>query len=63
MTSTQDEAEVSYSDGDINILSQPDDHFTIKSLFLPANTEPSPLSGLAVKICTSILGKTKKDTR
>ncbi|XP_041851489.1 high affinity cationic amino acid transporter 1-like [Melanotaenia boesemani] len=55
MANTQDEAE-SYSEGNIDILPQPEDHFTIKNLLFPSNTEPSPLSGLAVNICTSILG-------
>ncbi|KAF0030104.1 hypothetical protein F2P81_016835 [Scophthalmus maximus] len=55
MANTQDEPEIpdSYN---IDILPQPDDRFTVKNLLCPSNTEPSPLSGFAVKICTSVLG-------
>ncbi|XP_040902577.1 high affinity cationic amino acid transporter 1-like [Toxotes jaculatrix] len=58
MANTQDEPEIaeSYNEGNIDILPQPEDRFTIKNLLLPSNTEPSPLSGFAVNICTSILG-------
>ncbi|GAA6215836.1 high affinity cationic amino acid transporter 1-like [Lates japonicus] len=58
MANTQDEAEIaeSYNEGNTDMLPQPDDRFTIKNLFFPSNTEPSPLSGFAVNICTSILG-------
>uniref|UniRef100_A0A8D3CU44 Cationic amino acid transporter C-terminal domain-containing protein n=1 Tax=Scophthalmus maximus TaxID=52904 RepID=A0A8D3CU44_SCOMX len=56
MANTQDEPEIpdSYN---IDILPQPDDRFTVKNLLCPSNTEPSPLSGFAVKICTSVLGE------
>lgn len=59
MANTQDEAEIteSYNEGNTDMLPQPDDHFTIKNLLFPSNTEPSPLSGFAVNICTSILGE------
>ncbi|XP_039893807.1 high affinity cationic amino acid transporter 1-like isoform X1 [Simochromis diagramma] len=56
MANTQDEPEITYRDGSVDILSQPDDHFTFKKLINPPNTEPSSLSGLIVNICTSILG-------
>uniref|UniRef100_A0A665UNA1 High affinity cationic amino acid transporter 1-like n=1 Tax=Echeneis naucrates TaxID=173247 RepID=A0A665UNA1_ECHNA len=59
MANTQDEAEMteSLSEGNTDILPQPEDHFTIKNLLCPSNTEPSVLSGFAVNICTSILGE------
>ncbi|XP_070761386.1 high affinity cationic amino acid transporter 1-like [Enoplosus armatus] len=58
MANTQDEAEMaeSFNEGNIDILPQPDDRFTIKNLLYPSNTEPSPLSGFAVNICTSVIG-------
>ncbi|XP_069017590.1 high affinity cationic amino acid transporter 1-like [Embiotoca jacksoni] len=58
MANTQDEPDIaeSYNEGSIDILPQPDDRFTVKNLLCPSNTEPSPLSGFAVNICTSILG-------
>ncbi|XP_044058797.1 high affinity cationic amino acid transporter 1-like [Siniperca chuatsi] len=55
MANTQDEPE-SFIEGNIDILPQPDDRFTIKNLLCPSNTEPSPLSGFAVSICTSVIG-------
>ncbi|XP_078101878.1 high affinity cationic amino acid transporter 1-like [Sander vitreus] len=54
MANTQDYE--SYNDGNTDILPQPEDRFTFKNLLFPSNTEPSPLSGFAVNICTSILG-------
>ncbi|XP_061575728.1 high affinity cationic amino acid transporter 1-like isoform X2 [Cololabis saira] len=56
MANTQDEQDESYNEGNLDILPQPQDHFTIRNLLSPSNTEPSPLSGLAVNICTSVLG-------
>ncbi|KAM6987685.1 high affinity cationic amino acid transporter 1-like isoform 2-T3 [Tautogolabrus adspersus] len=57
MANTQDEPETeSFNEGKMDMLPQPDDHFTIKNLLSPSNTEPSPLSGFAVNICTSIIG-------
>ncbi|XP_037630309.1 high affinity cationic amino acid transporter 1-like isoform X2 [Sebastes umbrosus] len=58
MANTQDDPDLaeSYNEGSIDILPQAEDHFTIKNLLSPSNTEPSPLSGFAVNICTSILG-------
>ncbi|KAM6931572.1 high affinity cationic amino acid transporter 1-like isoform 2-T4 [Lycodopsis pacificus] len=56
MANTQDEPEMADSKGNIDILPQPDDRFTVNNLLFPSNTEPSPLSGFAVNICTSILG-------
>lgn len=55
MANTQDEPEMAES-YNIDILPQPEDRFTIRNLFFPSNTEPSPLSGFTVNICTSILG-------
>ncbi|XP_054868375.1 high affinity cationic amino acid transporter 1-like isoform X2 [Amphiprion ocellaris] len=55
MANTQDEPEMAES-YNIDILPQPEDRFTIKNLFFPSNTEPSPLSGFTVNICTSVLG-------
>lgn len=57
MANTQDEPEC--SDGNVDILPQPEDRLTFKKLIVPANAEPSPLSGLIVNICTSILGETR----
>uniref|UniRef100_A0A8C9ZZC9 High affinity cationic amino acid transporter 1-like n=1 Tax=Sander lucioperca TaxID=283035 RepID=A0A8C9ZZC9_SANLU len=54
MANTQDYE--SYNDGNTDILPQPEDRFTFKNLLFPSNTDPSPLSGFAVNICTSILG-------
>ncbi|XP_023259386.1 high affinity cationic amino acid transporter 1-like isoform X2 [Seriola lalandi dorsalis] len=58
MANTQDEPEIveTYSEGNADMLPQPEDRFTLKNLLFPSNTEPSPLSGFAVNICTSILG-------
>lgn len=60
MANTQEEPESaeSFNESNIDILPQPDDRFTIKNLIYPSNTEPSPLSGFAVSICTSVLGET-----
>lgn len=60
MANTQDDPDMSesYGEGNSDILPQPQDHFTIRNLLYPSNTEPSPLSGLAVNICTSLLGET-----
>lgn len=59
MANTQDESELaeSYNEGNIDMLPQPEDRFTIKNLLFPSNTEPSALSGFAVNICTSVLGE------
>lgn len=58
MANTQDEPDLSESfmEGKMDMLPQPDDHFTVRNLLMPSNTEPSPLSGFAVNICTSIIG-------
>ncbi|KAL7400436.1 hypothetical protein ABVT39_012307 [Epinephelus coioides] len=58
MANTQDEPELAETDneGNIDILPQPEDRCTIKNLLFPANTVPSPLSGFAVNICTSVIG-------
>uniref|UniRef100_A0A671UI90 Solute carrier family 7 member 1 n=1 Tax=Sparus aurata TaxID=8175 RepID=A0A671UI90_SPAAU len=54
----EDENEMgeSYNEGNIDMLPQPEDRLTIRNLLNPSNTEPSPLSGFAVNICTSVLG-------
>lgn len=59
MANTQDENEMgeSYNEGNIDMLPQPEDRLTIRNLLNPSNTEPSPLSGFAVNICTSVLGE------
>lgn len=64
MANTQDENEMgeSYNEGNIDMLPQPEDRFTIRNLLIPSNTEPSPLSGFAVNICTSVLGESHKHT-
>uniref|UniRef100_UPI0037E96C16 high affinity cationic amino acid transporter 1-like n=1 Tax=Semicossyphus pulcher TaxID=241346 RepID=UPI0037E96C16 len=54
MADTQDDE--SFSEGKMDMLPQPDDRFTIKNLLSPSNKEPSPLSGFAVNICTSVIG-------
>lgn len=59
MTSTQDETEMADNEGIIEMLPQPDDRFTIRNLLFPLNTEPSLLTGFAVKICTGVLGETQ----
>ncbi|KAM3874734.1 high affinity cationic amino acid transporter 1-like [Diretmus argenteus] len=58
MANTIDEPETaeSLNEGSIGFLPEPEDDFTIKTILFPPNTEPSPLSGFAVNICTSILG-------
>ncbi|XP_028275858.1 high affinity cationic amino acid transporter 1-like [Parambassis ranga] len=56
MANTQDESEMADSEGNSDMLPQPEDRFTIRNLLFPSNSEPSALSGFAVNICTSILG-------
>ncbi|XP_071371606.1 high affinity cationic amino acid transporter 1-like [Centroberyx affinis] len=58
MANTQDEPEIAepFNEGTVGFLPEPDDQFTIKNLLSPQNTEPSPLSGFTVNICTSTLG-------
>lgn len=56
MANTQDEPEMAFNEENIEILPQPDDRFTIRNLLFPSNTEPSPLSGFTINICTSIMG-------
>lgn len=62
MANTQDEPEIveSYN---VDMLPQPEDRFTIKTLLNPSNTEPSPQSGSAVNICTTVLGETHTKPR
>ncbi|RVE65087.1 hypothetical protein OJAV_G00132380 [Oryzias javanicus] len=54
MANTQDDADTTESFNDI--LPPSEDRFTVKNLLFPPKPEPSPLSGLVVNICTSILG-------
>lgn len=56
MANTQDELEVADL-SHTEMLPQPEDQFSLTNLLCPSNTEPSPRSGSAVNICTSILGK------
>ncbi|XP_071780830.2 high affinity cationic amino acid transporter 1 [Centroberyx gerrardi] len=58
MANTQDEPDIAepFNEGTVGFLPEPDDEFTIKNLLSPQNTEPSPLSGFTVNICTSTLG-------
>lgn len=62
MANTQEEPEIADS-YNVDMLPQPEDHFTIKNLLYPSNTEPSPQSGSAVNICTSVLGEAHKKPR
>jgi len=54
---------MAFNEENIEILPQPDDRFTIRNLLFPSNTEPSPLSGFTVNICTSIMGETHAKSR
>ncbi|XP_062241859.1 high affinity cationic amino acid transporter 1-like isoform X2 [Platichthys flesus] len=58
MANTQEEPDISESCSEVNIdmLPPPADRLTIRNLLSPSNTEPSPLSGSIVNVCTSILG-------
>lgn len=58
MASTQEESEIaqSYNEGNTDKLPQLEDRFTIRNLLFPLNTEPSPLSGFIVNVCTGVLG-------
>lgn len=59
MANTRDEIENAecFNEVNVDMLPQPDDSFTIRNLLFPSNTEPTPLSGLVVNICTSLIGK------
>ncbi|XP_037534226.1 high affinity cationic amino acid transporter 1 [Nematolebias whitei] len=46
----------SYSEGNSDILPPSEHQFSIKNLVSPSSSEPSPLSGRVVNICTSVLG-------
>eukprot|EP00066_Takifugu_rubripes_P017734 XP_011607000.1 PREDICTED: high affinity cationic amino acid transporter 1-like [Takifugu rubripes] len=39
-----------------DILPPPEDRFTLRNLFVPSCTEPSPQSGSVVSVCTCVLG-------
>lgn len=62
MANTQEEPEIPES-YNVDMLPPPEDRFTIKNLLYPLNTEPSPQSGTAVNICTSVLGEMHKKSR
>lgn len=62
MANTQEDPEIPES-YNVDILPPPEDRFTIKTLLYPLNTEPSPQSGTAVNICTSVLGEMHKKCR
>ncbi|KAJ8368584.1 hypothetical protein SKAU_G00086120 [Synaphobranchus kaupii] len=55
---TQDEIEMSESASEIStgILPGMEEHLTVSALLRPSNTDPSPLSGFIVNVCTSSLG-------
>ncbi|XP_013868203.1 high affinity cationic amino acid transporter 1 [Austrofundulus limnaeus] len=58
MANTQDELEntESYGEGSSDMLPEAEHQFTIKNLVFPSSSDPSPLSGRIVNICTSVLG-------
>ncbi|MGH0120520.1 UNVERIFIED_CONTAM: hypothetical protein FKN15_016366 [Acipenser sinensis] len=62
MANTTDESElnesVSNSDSQLGFLPEEDEKCTLKTLLFPKNSNPSRLSGFAVNICASVLGKT-----
>lgn len=59
MASTLEEAEL--SDGisvpSMGILPGVEERFSFKTLLFPDNPEPSTLSGFAVNICASVMGR------
>lgn len=59
MANTQDEVEL--SDGisvpSMGILPGVEERFSFKTLLFPDNPEPSALSGFAVNICVSLMGR------
>ncbi|KAJ8391453.1 hypothetical protein AAFF_G00089270 [Aldrovandia affinis] len=58
MANTQDEGEMSESVSETSsgMLPGVEEHFSVKNLLFPANTDPSRLSGFTVNMCTSSLG-------
>uniref|UniRef100_A0A3Q2T9F5 Solute carrier family 7 member 1 n=1 Tax=Fundulus heteroclitus TaxID=8078 RepID=A0A3Q2T9F5_FUNHE len=58
MANTQDDADLPGPDGDANadVSPQSEDTASIRNILSPSNPEPSPRSGRAVSICTSVLG-------
>ncbi|KAM9317687.1 high affinity cationic amino acid transporter 1-like [Pholidichthys leucotaenia] len=56
MASTQDKSEIDELCNESSSDTLVGDGFSMKNLFFPPNSEPSRLSGLAVNICTSVLG-------
>uniref|UniRef100_A0A8C6LHN9 Solute carrier family 7 member 1 n=1 Tax=Nothobranchius furzeri TaxID=105023 RepID=A0A8C6LHN9_NOTFU len=59
MANTQDEPDntESYSEGISDILPQSEEELNIRNLIIPPVSEPSPLTGRVVNVCTSILGE------
>lgn len=60
MASTHEEMEMreSFSTMSMGILPGMEERFSFKTLLFPNNTEPSGLSGSAVSVCASLLGRT-----
>uniref|UniRef100_A0A1A8N9L1 Solute carrier family 7 (Cationic amino acid transporter, y+ system), member 1 n=2 Tax=Nothobranchius rachovii TaxID=451742 RepID=A0A1A8N9L1_9TELE len=58
MANTQDEPDntESYSEGISDILPQSEEELNIRNLIIPPVSEPSPLTGRVVNVCTSVLG-------
>ncbi|KAJ8280108.1 hypothetical protein GJAV_G00050630 [Gymnothorax javanicus] len=58
MANTQDESEMneSVSARSADILSDVEEHLTIRVVLAPSNREPSAMSGFIVNVCTSLLG-------
>lgn len=59
MASTHEELEMreSFSTTSMGILPGMEERFSFKTLFYPNNSEPSGLSGSAVNVCASLLGR------
>lgn len=56
---TQEEVEMSdnISTPSMGILPDMEERFSFKTLLFPDNSEPSTMSGFAVNICASIMGR------
>lgn len=59
MANTQEEVEMSdnISTPSMGILPDMEERFSFKTLLFPDNSEPSTMSGFAVNICASIMGR------
>lgn len=59
MANTQEEVELSdgISAPSMGILPGMEERFSFKTLLFPDNSEPSTLSGFAVNICASVMGR------